>query len=256
MIDIQRLNMDSSWFFNWQGIKFILDPWLIGSEIDGFRWLNEQWHIHDPVSLDQIPEYDFILISQPYDDHCHLQTLEKLDPQKPIVCVETAYKKLRKGLPQREIIPIPHKKRDFAFQGLQIQTFKPARLLDPIYFALVLHSQNHPEALFYAPHGFALKDSERESLRDLKFKILISTFTHFKIPELMGGLVNPGMDQVYQLYAQLKPDYVLNTHDEQKKMKGLVAKWAKIKYADLDEINASDRINFVKMPDYSLHHFE
>ena len=66
MIKLKRLNLDSSWHIHFNKIKFILDPWLIGSEIDGFSWLNEQWHIKEPVAIKDIPEYDLIVISQNY----------------------------------------------------------------------------------------------------------------------------------------------------------------------------------------------
>ena len=37
MIKLKRLNLDSSWHIHFNRLKFILDPWLIGSEIDGFK---------------------------------------------------------------------------------------------------------------------------------------------------------------------------------------------------------------------------
>ena len=46
MLSIKRLNLDSSWHIEYGKNSFVVDPWLIGSEIDGFKWLNEQWHIN------------------------------------------------------------------------------------------------------------------------------------------------------------------------------------------------------------------
>ncbi len=51
----------------------------------------------------------------------------------------------------------------------------------------------------------------------------------------MGGKVNPGMENVYELYKQIKPKNTINTHDEKKKAKGLVSSLAKVKYADYDK---------------------
>ena len=51
MLSIKRLNLDSSWYVEYGKSNFIVDPWLIGSEIDGFKWLNEQWHIKEPVKI-------------------------------------------------------------------------------------------------------------------------------------------------------------------------------------------------------------
>ena len=96
MIKIKRLNLDSSWYIKFNQLNFILDPWLIGSEIDGFKWLNEQWHIKPPVTIKDIPNYDSIIISQNYEDHCHLETLKKLPDDKSILATEKAYSKLKK----------------------------------------------------------------------------------------------------------------------------------------------------------------
>ena len=98
MIKIKRLNLDSSWYIKFNKLNFVLDPWLIGSEIDGFKWLNEQWHIKPPVPIDDIPNYDSIVISQNYEDHCHIETLKRLPNDKSILATEKAYNKLKKQM--------------------------------------------------------------------------------------------------------------------------------------------------------------
>ena len=55
MLSVKRLNLDSSWSIDFNSVNFIVDPWLIGSEIDGFKWLNEAWHIKDPVKIEDLP---------------------------------------------------------------------------------------------------------------------------------------------------------------------------------------------------------
>ena len=64
MLSIKRLNLDSSWHIEYGKNSFVVDPWLIGSEIDGFKWLNEQWHIKEPVKISDLSEFQFLLISQ------------------------------------------------------------------------------------------------------------------------------------------------------------------------------------------------
>ena len=66
----------------------------------------------------------------------------------------------------------------------------------------------------------------------------------------MGGKVNPGMENVYELYKQIKPKNTINTHDEEKKAKGLVSSLAKVKYADYDKIESNNSINFIKIDNY------
>ena len=63
--------------------------------------------------------------------------------------------------------------------------------------------------------------------------------------------VNPGMDNVYELYNQLSPRNTINTHDEEKKAKGLVSALAKIEYADYDKIESDNKINFIRIDNYS-----
>ena len=77
MLSVKRLNLDSSWSINFNSVNFIVDPWLVGSEIDGFKWLNEAWHIKDPVKIEDLPEFKFLMISQNYEDHCHIATVLK-----------------------------------------------------------------------------------------------------------------------------------------------------------------------------------
>ena len=98
MLSVKRLNLDSSWHIKFDSGNFIIDPWLIGSEIDGFKWLNQQWHIKEPVKVENLPSYDFILISQNYEDHCHINTLKEISDKKQILATEKAFKKLSKRL--------------------------------------------------------------------------------------------------------------------------------------------------------------
>jgi len=37
MLSVKRLNLDSSWSIDFNSVNFIIDPWLIGSEIDGLN---------------------------------------------------------------------------------------------------------------------------------------------------------------------------------------------------------------------------
>ena len=42
----------------------------------------------------------------------------------------------------------------------------------------------------------------------------------------------------------------INTHDEEKKAKGLVSSLAKIKYADYNAIEENNSINFIRIDNY------
>ncbi len=248
MLSVKRLNLDSSWHISFTKDQFIIDPWLVGSEIDGFKWLNQQWHIEDPVKIEDLPDFQFLLISQNYEDHCHIETLKKISPSKPILATKKAYKKLVKHFPQREIILLEENVRK-KYKELSFISLKPDRLIDPIYYAILIINQKN-EAIFYAPHGFELSNKQLRLINSYSIKLLISTFTEFKIPKIMGGKVNPGMENVYKLYKQIKPNNTINTHDEKKKSRGLVSALAKINYADFDKIESNNSINFIRIDNY------
>jgi len=230
------------------GTSFIIDPWLIGSEVDGFKWLNEQWHVKEPVSVEDLPDYDFIVITQPYEDHCHLETLRELDETKPILATQKAFKRLRNKFPARKIHLIPHVEGHLEWHGLVFKGFRPKRLIDPIYFALSIEGKN--ESVFYAPHGFTLSEKQLSRLATDEVSLMITTFTDFRLPEILGGHVNPGIENAMLLHAQVNPLHVINTHDEQKKMKGLVAKTAKVEYPDYTELSGRPGLNFIDIQDY------
>ena len=251
-MQIQRLNMDSSWWLSWENNACLIDPWLIGSEVDGFKWLNEQWHVTPSILPEDLPKSDFILISQSYADHCHLQTLQELDEKLPILASTKAFKKLTKFFPKRTILEIPNlcNSKPLVYNNLRVCCLRPKKLLDPIYYGiLIANAQN--EAVFYAPHGFFPRENEVELLKKYNIKLLMATFSDFEIPKIMGGKVNPGLENVKLLTKILKPQHILNTHDEAKRMKGLVSRLAKATYPDLEKVQQEELQNFILSPDYA-----
>jgi len=242
--------MDSSWFIDWNGFRMIIDPWLIGSEIDGGKWLNEQSHTTAPVSVDKIPQADCIIITQSYSDHCHLQTLAALDHTLPIYATGKAFRILTKKLTGRNINLI----NESGFDSLKVNhefellSMRPAKIVDPVYFSLVI--KHKEKVIFISPHGFTFSGKQLGLIKILDFKLIITTFSSFKLPSIMGGHVNPGMENVNYLIQTLKPAYVINSHDEKKIMKGLVNKFAKVSYPDISKISFTDA-NFIPTPDYS-----
>lgn len=248
--------MDSSWHIRWGKSSFIMDPWLVGSEIDGFSWLNEQWHTTEPVSISDIPKSEFILITQSYQDHCHPETIELLDDQLPILATGKAFQLLKKSFSGRFISEISslESKKPTSINGLNIFSIKPNRNIDPVYYSVLVVDEDH-NALFVSPHGFDLSEAEIEILSDFNIRILMTTMVEFQIPKIMGGKVNPGLENAETLAQQLSPDYILNTHDEDKKMKGLISKLAKVKRPDFSSLK-KEGFNFLESPDYKILEFQ
>lgn len=237
-LHLRRLNMDSSWAWTWAGTRFIVDPWLVGSEVDGFRWLNEQWHTTEPVDPQDLERPGAYLISQSYNDHCHRQTLEAL-PEAPLLASAKAARLLRRWFPEREITTLPDLVAAgwLDWNGFRLATLHPGRKRDPVYYGLLL--ARGEEAIAYFAHGFALKPAQLAALQGLRIRLLITTCIDFRLPELLGGHVNPGPENAHRLAEQLRPDYLLNTHDEQKRMKGLVARMARVRYPGAGELRTT-----------------
>ena len=248
MLKIQRLNMDNSWWMSWDDHKILIDPWLVGSEIDGASWFNEQWHATPPMPIEELPDYEAIIVSQSYPDHCHIETLQLLNDQVPIFAPKRVGEKIRKKLPQRQIITITEEST--GFKGINLSLLDPNRKIDPIYYGIVIELDQ--EVVLITPHGFSLQETQLQYLKPYSIKLLITTFSDFELPFFLGGKVNPGLKNVNELVGQLKPEVVLNTHDEQKHARGLVTKIAKTHYPDLDKIELEAPSQFIAVKDYEL----
>lgn len=241
--------MDTSWWISWNDSSFIVDPWLIGSEIDGGSWFNEQWHVTEPVAIQDIPPYDFILITQSYNDHCHKETIAALENKSHIKATTKAYHKTKKWDFAEKVKELPdfstHK--DFSDQ-LNIYSLHPGNRIDPVYYGVAITKGT--EAIVLASHGFTLNSNQRSWLSKFETRLLITSFSEIQLPSFMGGKVNPGMDNVNQLFEALKPEKIINTHDEQKTAKGLVMKIAKTKYADLNQLAQPLASKFLRIEGY------
>jgi hypothetical protein len=235
-LTVQRLNLDNSWWISWNNTRLLLDPWITASEVDGFSWFNEQWHASAPVPADKIPAYDFVLVSQPYSDHCHAKSLKLLDRSAPVYAVPRACRRIRRELPT--LNPLPIETNPQKIGELEVFRISPGRLIDPIYHMLLICCEK--EALAYAPHGFSLSAKDLERISGYKIRLLLTSFLHFRLPFFLGGLVNPGTAGAFALMDQLKPERVINTHDEKKNGKGIVLKISEVIFPNMQALSVHD----------------
>ncbi|MEM9326435.1 MAG: MBL fold metallo-hydrolase [Bacteroidota bacterium] len=232
MLRIRRLNMDTSWQLVWDDTSIILDPWLVGSEVDGFSWFNEQWHTTAPVPIKDLGSYDALVVSQSYSDHCHEETLDLL-PASPIYGSPKAVKRLSESMGKR-LTTLPD------FEGgewqevgpISLAYLDPGRKLDPVYYGIVIRHKD--QVVLYAPHGFTPTQHQLDLLSSYHVTLLITSFSLFRLPGFMGGDVNPGMAKARTLVETLRPSKVVHTHDEEKRARGLVKKIARVVYPDYD----------------------
>lgn len=249
MLQIRRLNMDNTWWLEWGGTRLLIDPWLTGSEIDGGRWFNEQWHATPPIPPGQVPASDAILISQSYNDHCHLDTLTLLPDHLPLLATPKPQARLIKAFPNRQCRAIPLSgDEELTVGALSLRALAPRRRIDPIYYAVVIRNGN--EAVLLTPHGFELSETQLASLQELHIRLLITTFATVELPVILGGKVNPGLPNARYLVEKLQPAYVVNTHDEQKHARGIVMKIARTTYPVLAQVQLPGKSRFVAVTDY------
>lgn len=221
--------MDNSWLLTMDTCRLLIDPWLMGVEVDFFPWFNTQWHKTPPVATDQVPEYDAVLITQKYPDHFHRETLKKLSPKK-IIAPKSIEKKLREILPSSEIIGLDKKNSLTELLGVKIQFLNTSRKIDPIYDAFLL--DNGEKSVFLATHGFSPSQEQVDQITQASpCALLVNPFNHYELPVFLGGVVSPGLEGVEQLCQLLQPEKIVATHDEDKHAKGLVSKFAKITLA-------------------------
>lgn len=244
MLYLRRLNMDSSWQLTWKNTSILIDPWLFGTEIDGFSWFNEQWHTTAPLPIHDLDGYQGILISQPFSDHCHEETLTKLE-KVPFIASPKAKKRLIKSFPQRSISELPSLRLNqwLNFGALQIAYLKSNKFLSASFNAIVIRCEK--EIVVYCPHGFDLNQVQLKQLKRYKVKALITGFSFFKLPAFLGGIVNPGKENALELIEKLQPEKIFHTHDEEKETKGLVRKVASVTYLDPKEMEKGLEGKFV-----------
>lgn len=218
---LTRLNGDSSWLLQLDSLSLLIDPWLYGSQTDLAAWFSRQWHTEKCVSVDQLPQIDAILISHPFTDHCHKETLLKFSSDIPVLAAPAAARKIRSWKHFQTLHELDSNK-SFGFESLELQYFPSGRFLDPVHAGLLFKGEN--KSLFYAPHGFSVSNADKPGLKNID--VLISTSLHYKLPFFLGGTINMGLENARDLARLLHAKHFVPTHDENKKAIGLVNRLA------------------------------
>lgn len=228
---LQRINLDSTWIISLNGVKILVDPWLIGTETDGFKWLNRQWHVQSVIDIKEIPDFDVILITQPYDDHCHINTLKEIYKNKPVYADKRAYGKVRKYLPDADLHKVNEKtKKKINFRGIEF-FISPT---DKLYNGCFIKSAN--KSLLYLPHGIEFKEKYITYFPKPVDVVLTSAST-YTLPFFLGGNVAKGISNVKEIRQHFQPKKIFTTHDEPKEGVGIVSKVAKKYYPTQEEFS-------------------
>ncbi len=242
-----RLNGDSSWLIQLNNTRLILDPWLVGEQVDVASWFNRQSHQDKCLTIRDLPPIDAILISHPFTDHCHEATLKQFSADTPIFASPMAFKIIQKWryFTHLQVLnPSAKVLKPLLIKDIEIHFFAANHWLDLTHQALFLRAKASQKTVFYAPHGYWVKDLKNNQLLDNQaIDLVLCTFSWYKLPWYLGGVVNFGAHNTLQLLKQLQAKFALATHDEHKIARGLVARLAQTEYTNnLDKLLADNQL--------------
>jgi hypothetical protein len=263
---MKRLNADASYILDINGFMLCVDPWLIGPEIDGFSFFNCAWHAKQCTNVrNMLSEtlIDAILITLPFSDHCHEITLDSIPDNIPIIASQETASRLRsyEDFAQRKDIRIfsefpgqvevqaerKHRRTTRSASNapptLSFSQISSSKLLDLTHKGVLIQTPMSvaKDCFLVAPHGLIPSTIKYlEKLTALHFKALFVTCSEYKLPLLLGGTINLGLEHATNLAVKLGlPDVVVDIHSEEKHTKGLVPLFAKTSYNTTDEIRVT-----------------
>jgi L-ascorbate metabolism protein UlaG (beta-lactamase superfamily) len=231
LITLRRLNDDSSWSLRFGNTHVLLDPWLVGDDINIAPWFSRQRLSTPSLPLEKIPAVDGILVSHPFSDHCSEQTLLQFPKNIPVFAVAAAARRIQRlhHFDRVETLFSWNKTQDIqTFGALEILYFTSNKLIDATHNAFFLRHTETGESIFYAPHGFVIPDTGllHDHLPDYTPTLLMTTFRYYGLPIWLGGAVNLGSECAIALIKKLNPLAVIRTHDAHKEEHGLVTQLA------------------------------
>jgi len=285
-LSLARVNRDTSFIITINKKRYLVDPWLIGNEVDCCTCFHTAELVEPAISIENLGHIDAIIISHEFSDHLHEETLLLLDDKIPILATKSGIKRLKKNrlLSKRNITEIPSSNKSLhliVFDNIKIGLISASGLFDFVHNALVMFPNDSTnngidggDILFtekdssntnilvggggicYCPHGFVLNENDviTKEMNCYKFDLLIVTMTEYYLPFYVGGTVNLGLMAAATLTNVLKPQFVVNCHSEKKKSVGIIPFLAKPIYSSNKEIK--EKINsYIELNDYEEYFF-
>ena len=217
-----KLNEDSSWMWEWDGIRVLVDPWFTPSQIDYHPAFSEQFHLTAQPKVSDLAKIDYIFISHPFTDHCNKETLVQFDKDIPVISRPGTLKKISSWNHFNVLIPIEE-------APFKISVIPSNSFFDPVHFAFRI--ENEDGTFIYAPHGTKATHLPNAD-------VLITTTTTFELPFWLGGTINLGYKKALIAKELSGASILVATHDEKKIGKGFVEKLAKKTYeSQLKDVN-------------------
>jgi len=239
---LQRLNGDTSFFLHIGDLHLIVDPWLIGPEIDGFSQFNIAEHTSECVQPKDIGKVDGILVSLPFSDHCHELTLSMFPAAVPIYACSGAARRIRQDyrLAHRRVIELSSRPSQIGCSGVFVREIPTSGLLDFTHSGLVIEDSNR--RVVYAPHGLHLSGGTSRFLSRLPIKTcicLMVTCSEYTPPLLLGGKVNLGVQAAIKVINAVDARAILDIHSEKKNTSGLIPLVSSCSYLTNSELKSN-----------------
>lgn len=254
-LHLAKANHDSSWLIRYASSRIVLDPWLLGSNIDFSPYFSKQDHTNPFLKPEELIAMatenaiePVVVVSHQFTDHFSRETLEVLpstwrtfaEPKwaigkvrslshfkLPTTPIEEPSKGATIGGAQRYCIGQSGEAVSFAF-------FRATGLTDVLHNALLISlypsmdAKEPEETMVYCPHGIHPHTAEAISsyLQGTRISVLICTISVYQIPELLGGTLNLGLEAAMGVATKLGAKVLLDTHSEDKTKEGVVGKWS------------------------------
>lgn len=175
----------NSWLIEMNGLRILLDPWLVGSLVFG----NAKWLVQgDHPQPHPIPEQiDLILLSQGLEDHAHPATLKALSRDIPVVASPNATKVVQ-GLGYTQVTTLHHGESITWANQVRLQATPGSlvgyQLVENGYLLTDLDSGHR---LYYEPHGSHPAQLQTEAPVDVVITPLIDLTLPLVGPVIRGG---------------------------------------------------------------------
>lgn len=235
---LTRINPDHSWLLETTGLRLVVDPWLQGPEIDGFGWFHTQHLPQAAWPLDALGPMDAVVITQPFSDHCHEETLRALPASVPILAVPAAHRRLKRLFPEgRTLVSLEQTFCSHpSLPGLTL-TPLPAPWWDPTHGGLWISSDEG--SVLIAPHGYR----NRRLLRALRPAMarpctVLAPSMQYRLPLFLGGTVNLGLKNAYHLCQDVHAHAFVETHSSDKPATGLARALARVRRPNLEQVKS------------------
>jgi hypothetical protein len=235
---LTRINPDHSWILETDGLRIALDPWLLGPEIDGFGWFHTQHLPQAAWPIASLGTLDAIVITQPFSDHCHEETLRALPASVPILAVPAAYRRLKRLFPEgRTLVSLEQPFcSHVSLSGLTL-TPLPTSCWDPTHGGLWISSDEG--SVLIAPHGYR----NRRLLRALRPAMarpctVLAPSLQYKLPFFLGGTVNLGLKNAYHLCQDVHAHAYVETHSSDKPATGVARALARMSQPDFQQVKS------------------